>query len=162
MLETDVETHSQTLGRAWGILRKRGRNDLQEPERSSTETRNLQNQLTRAHRDSQSLSHQPESMHGTDLSPLHICNSCVAWFSYGTPIIRVWEGSRGCLWLCCLLLLPHLASEGEDVCSFTTTWYAKAVWYPWEASLFLKPRLSGWWLVWWGRERTGSRRGRGN
>ena len=26
-METDAETHSQTLGRAWGILWKRGRKD---------------------------------------------------------------------------------------------------------------------------------------
>ena len=42
-----------------------------------------QNQLTLAHRGSQRLNHEPGSLHGTDLGPLHICNSCAAGSSCG-------------------------------------------------------------------------------
>ena len=91
-------------------------------------------------RNPQRLNHQLDSPHGTDVGPLHICNSCVVWSSCETPNSK----SRGCLWLCCLPLrcfpltgLPHLASI-EDVPSLTAIWYAKSGWYPWEASPFLK------------------------
>ena len=31
------------------------------------------------------LNHQPESTHGNDLGPLHICNSHIAWSSMWDP-----------------------------------------------------------------------------
>ena len=62
--------------------RKEGR---QEPKRSRTLQENLQSQLTWVHRGSQRLNCQPESIHGIDLGPLHICNSCAAGSSCGTP-----------------------------------------------------------------------------
>jgi hypothetical protein len=73
----------------------------------------------------------------------HICYSCTAWSSCGTPN----SGSWGCLWLCCLSLgplgLPCLASMGEDAPSLTATWCARAGWYPWETCLFLKRNGGG-------------------
>jgi hypothetical protein len=98
---------------------------LKEPEESKTPQENLENQLTWAHRDSQRLNHQPESIRGMDLGPLHICNKCENWSSYGTCNIR----SRGCLWLYCLPLdsfpltgMPCLRSIEEDVPSPSVTW----------------------------------------
>lgn len=42
----------------------------------------------------QHLNQQPKSLNRTNLVPLHIYNSCVAWFICGTP----GDGNRGCLW----------------------------------------------------------------
>lgn len=44
-----------------------------------TETTNLGNG------NSNSLSQQPGTLHGTDLITLHIYDCCVAWFICGTP-----------------------------------------------------------------------------
>lgn len=73
----------------------------------------------------------PESTHGTDLGPLHICNSCTSRSSCGTPNSR----RSGCLRLCYmpldpfpLTLLPCLASIG-DVPSSTATLLVKEAWY---------------------------------
>lgn len=49
-METDTETHSQTLGEAWGNLVEDGEKGLKEPERTRTLQANLQTQLTWAHR----------------------------------------------------------------------------------------------------------------
>jgi hypothetical protein len=54
---------------------------------------NPQNQLTRAHRDSQTLNRQFGSLHRTDLGPRHMCYGCIAWSSFGT----LNSGSRACL-----------------------------------------------------------------
>lgn len=68
----------------------------QEHTRKFTESTNL------AHRSSKRLNqHQPGSLHGTDLGPLLICYSCVAWSLRETP---KWE--QGCLWFHYLLLRP--------------------------------------------------------
>jgi hypothetical protein len=89
---------------------------------SRTPQENLQNQLTWVHRGSQTLTCQPESMHGMDLGPLHIGNNCAA----GTLLLYVTSNSRirGCLGLHCLPLdyFPpiHLVSI-EDVPSSTAT-----------------------------------------
>lgn len=50
---------------------------------------------TRAHGGSQRLNCQPENLQGTDLSPLHMCCSCMA--SCGTPGrgSGVWVGGVG-------------------------------------------------------------------
>jgi hypothetical protein len=56
-----------------------------EPERSKTPKENIWNQLTWAHRGSQNLNWQTECMHGMDRGPLHMCNSCEAKSSCGTP-----------------------------------------------------------------------------
>lgn len=84
LMETDVETHSQTLGRAWGIL-MRGRERSEGARRSRAPQQNLQNQLTWAYRGSQRRNLQPGSLHGSALGPLHIYNSCVGGSSCGTP-----------------------------------------------------------------------------
>jgi hypothetical protein len=80
-----------------------GGKGMREPERSRTPQENLQNQLTWAHGGSQRLSHQPKSMHGLDLGPLHIWNRCAAV-----------SDSVACLWIPFPLTgLPYLASVGE-------------------------------------------------
>jgi hypothetical protein len=110
-------------------------------ERSRTPQENLYYQLIRAHRGSGRLNCLLESMPGTYLSPLHICDSCVTWSSCGTTI----SGSKAGLWFCCLTLglfptirLPLLGSTEEDAPSFTVTWCSKTGWNLQEASLFLK------------------------
>ena len=76
-METDAETHSQTLGRAWGILWNRGGwivgdRGVKDTRRKPTESINLspygliENELPTG------------SLHGTDLGSLHICYSAVA------------------------------------------------------------------------------------
>jgi hypothetical protein len=65
-METDAETHSQTLSEASGFLQKMGRKDfISQKVKSNTE--NLQNQLTWAHRGSQRLKYQPEILHQSDI-----------------------------------------------------------------------------------------------
>lgn len=78
-------------------------------------------------------SYRNQASDETDLSTLHIYNRYTTWSSCGTPNSRSW--------LCCLPLdllpitgLPCIASMGEDGPSHISTWYAKAGWYPWEAS----------------------------
>ena len=90
-----TETLSQILGGALGIF-LRGKRNIEGPREI--------NDTTRKHTEStnpwgsQRLNHQPNSMHGTDLALLYICNRCAARFSCETPS----NWSRGCLWLCCL------------------------------------------------------------
>lgn len=74
---------------------------MKEPEGSRKPQENLQNQITYAHRGSQTLNYQPENIHGPDLGHTHICNSCVACSSCGI------SGSRS---RCCLTLLPAFGS----------------------------------------------------
>jgi hypothetical protein len=45
-METDTETHSQILGRAWGNPVEEGEEELKESEESKTPQENLHNQLT--------------------------------------------------------------------------------------------------------------------
>jgi hypothetical protein len=78
---------------------------LKEPEESRTPQENLQNQVTSGLRDW--TANQPGSLHRTDLGPLHLCYSCVAWYSCGAPN----SGSRGCHWLNCLPLGPFPHTE---------------------------------------------------
>lgn len=56
---------------------------LLEPERSRTSQGDLQKQLTGAHWGSRSLNRQAGILHGTNLGPLHICDSCVSWSTVG-------------------------------------------------------------------------------
>lgn len=70
----------------------------------------------------------------TDLDPMHICDDCVAWSSYGTN-----SESGICLWLFHWLWdpiprtwLPCPALIQDEVLSLTTTWYAMFCWHPWE------------------------------
>lgn len=62
-----------------------GEEGLKEAERSRMPQGNLQIQLSWAHRSSQGLNRQPESMYGMDLGPVHVCNRCAAGSSCGTP-----------------------------------------------------------------------------
>jgi hypothetical protein len=62
--------------------------------------KNLQNQLTWAHRSTQRLHHQPGSLHQTDLGPLHTCYDFVTWSSCRAPN----RGSRAWSWTSDLLL----------------------------------------------------------
>ena len=59
--------------------------DEMEPEGSKILQENPQNQLTWAYRSSKRLNPEPENLHGTDLHSLHMHDSCVVWFSSGTP-----------------------------------------------------------------------------
>ena len=49
-METDTETHAQTLSGAWENSLEERDDGLKEPERSRTPQENLQNQLTWAHK----------------------------------------------------------------------------------------------------------------
>jgi len=114
-----------------GDIVEEGEKWLKKPERSRTVLENLKNQVTWDHRVSLRLNHQPESMHGTDLGPLHILNRCAAWSSFWATNSR----RQGCLWLCCLSLDTFLLTglswltSVEDIPSPTVAWYAKGSWY---------------------------------
>lgn len=82
LMEEDSETHGQTLdcilgnpAKGGGIVGARGSGTLQE---------NTQKWLA-WFMGTQSLNQQPVSLQGTDLGPLHMCDSCVAWSICGTP-----------------------------------------------------------------------------
>jgi hypothetical protein len=77
---TDAEIYSQTLGGVWGILSKESGEDY----KSLRVKNNTRNPTESTNRNSQRLNHQQENMHGTELDPLHICNRCTGWSSYGT------------------------------------------------------------------------------
>ena len=119
-METDEETHSQTLVRAQGVLCKswRWRAGLGEPEGPRTPQEDIQSQLTWDHRNSQSLGHQPGSMQELDLYPQHICRKYPTWSLCVSP--KKWNGSCLCLYplpldSLPLLGLPGWASVGEDM-----------------------------------------------
>jgi hypothetical protein len=61
---------------------------LKEPEMSRTPRENLQNKLTWDDKSSYRLNCKPESMHGTDLGPLHIYSRCASRSSCGTSNSR--------------------------------------------------------------------------
>ena len=80
----------------------------------------LQSQLPWTDVGSQRLNHQPESILGLDLEPLHTCIRCAVCRHEVSPNNWSW----GCLWLSSLPLdtlplgeLPCLASVWEDVLS---------------------------------------------
>ena len=166
-------THSQTTGRTWGILWKRGRKDGNIQKGSRTTQENPQNQLTwaiiGAHRD---WTVNKGACMGVTKA-LCTCYSCVAWSSCGTANSENMDS----LWLFCLPLgpfpptgLPYLdcliligEEEGPNL---TATWYARAGWYPWEACPFLKRNREvvdgGGWAEGSWRGETGRREGRRN
>ena len=91
-------------GKHWtelGNLVEEGEEGLNEPKRSRIAQENVQNKLAWSHRGSQRLNHQPESMHGMDLGPLHICNRCAAWLHVGplTAGARAISDFVACLWI---------------------------------------------------------------
>ena len=108
-LETDAETHEQTLSRAGGVLWKTG---LRELKGSRTRPEDLQSQLTWAHGASQKLNYQPKSWAGPSSNtwagprPLHICSRCAAWSSCRST--NNWSrdclNSVACLWITFLYL----------------------------------------------------------
>jgi hypothetical protein len=107
---------------------------------------NPQNQRTWTHRGSQRLNCQPESLRGTDLGPLLMCNSCVAWSSCGTSTSRsgAVSDSLACFWDPFPLTgSPYSASIEEDAPRLTATVYPRADCYPWKASPFLKRKRGG-------------------
>ena len=73
----------------------------------------IQEQLTWAHRSSQIPDPQPGGLHGTDLGLLHMCDSCVVGSICGTPN----NGSRMSLvlWLALetLLLMLNCLNTGQ-------------------------------------------------
>ena len=69
---------------------------------AKTPQENPQNQLTWAHRGPQRLNPQPGSLRETDLGPLYICDSCVAWASCGLSCFLLCSGYGG-------FLLPSFA-----------------------------------------------------
>lgn len=88
-----------TLGRAWGDL-SRMMKDLSNERRQGHHEKAVhrinRSGLMGAYRD------QKASME-SDIDPLQICNSCVAWCTCGTPNGQI----RGCLWFFfCLLVEP--------------------------------------------------------
>ena len=93
----DTEYHSQTLGRAWGVLLRRGNDSLEErtrrvrdtPRDQSTEANGRDSWASRDHGDCRGLTYS-----------LHIYYDWVAWCSCGTPN----SGSGDCPWLFCLLV----------------------------------------------------------
>lgn len=93
-----------------------------------------------SHRNSESLNQQPGNLPGTDLGPLHICDSCKA----GSTCRTSNNGSRGCpqALIGSSDLIPHtglpwLDSIQWEVLRVIATWYAILCWYPWEACSFL-------------------------
>lgn len=105
-METDADTHSQTVGRSLGILWKRGKDW-----RSRKSQGNIQNQLTCTYSCPQKLNRQTKSIRGIELVPLHICNICAAKCLCGTPnrLIRGWH------WLC----LPAFESLSSNWVAFS-------------------------------------------
>jgi hypothetical protein len=88
-METDAETHSQTLGEAWGVPLKRG--GAKEVKCWEQKKGGLGGYHKRTHRINQAgpigtpqLNCQTESMRGTDPAPQHICDSSEALSSCGT------------------------------------------------------------------------------
>lgn len=75
LVEMDIEVHSHTLGRAQEIL-EGVEEGLYESKGSRTPQENHQNQLPRAHRDSQKLSQHPGSLFETDLGSVHMLLLC--------------------------------------------------------------------------------------
>jgi hypothetical protein len=69
-----------------GALQKRRKN--YGSQRSQGHQKNLQNQLSRAHRDSQRLKCEQQSVHGSTIGPLYICYDC--WLDiWGDPKLGV-------------------------------------------------------------------------
>lgn len=87
------------------------------------------------------LNCQPESMRG-----MHICSSCAAGSSCGTPKAgaRTVSDPIACLWIPFLNWTTLSSILEEDVTSFITTWHAKDGWYPWEAFLLWEERGMRW------------------
>lgn len=146
-METDSETHKQTLGEPQDILQKRRWRIMEAIEVKDTTGKHTQSQLTWARGGSQRLTLQPENLYGTDLGPLYMSCSCVVWSSCGTPD----GGSRGFLWLCCLHLapfpplgLPHPALIKENVPGLAAAWYPMTGWCTWKACAFLTGRDKEW------------------
>lgn len=121
-----------------GNFVEQGKKGLRELEGSRTPKEDLQSKLIWAHGGSQRWNHQLKSMHGLDLSPLHLCCRCLSWSSCGSPNNQ----SGGCLWLCCRPLtsfpldgLPCLASVRDDTLSPATAWGARVGCHPLKSSL---------------------------
>jgi hypothetical protein len=95
-------------------------------EGSRTPPEDPQSQLAWDGGGSQRLNHQPESVQGLDLEPLHISGKYAAWSSCGSPN----KCSGSYLGLCSLPLgalplpgLPGWASVGEDLPSPSAGWH---------------------------------------
>lgn len=76
--------------------------NVQPPLPATPKQDNPQNRQIWAHRGSESLNHQSGSIHKGALGFMPICYTCVSWSSCGTPK----TGNRGCLYFCCLYLVP--------------------------------------------------------
>ena len=79
-----------------------GEEESKEPERSRTMQENPQNQLTWAHRGSQRLNRESRSLYRSDLGPLYICYTFVAWSSCATPNGRIRDDAFACFGNPCL------------------------------------------------------------
>ena len=135
-METDTETHSQTLDR---LVEPCGRVG------GSIEGHRGERNSTWRPTESTSLDHGgglPEteppikSKHGLKLSFPHTCAADVQLSLHtGSPTISVGSVSKAvaCLWILVPLTgQPYLASVGEDVPSPAVTWCARLGWYPGE------------------------------
>lgn len=105
-MEADVEIYSQALG---GLPRKE--EGLYKWEEGADED-GPQRQLTLDHGSTQSLDQQ-WSLHGTDVGPLHVCDSCVTW-SVRLLALRFWEPVT-CTGLPCPTLM-----QGEELIPTST------------------------------------------
>ena len=138
-METDAETHVQTLVGALGILWKRGRMNW----RSQRGEGHHKKTYTINYLGPQGLTETepPIREHAQDdLGPLH--NRCAAWSSCRTPNSR----SKGCLWLSCLTLDPFSLTcliLIEDAPRPTAAWYGKVGCYPWQASPSVRTKGEG-------------------
>lgn len=74
------KTTAMDLGEAYGRKER-----IKGTRRAKDTQRKPKNQLAWAHRGSQRLNCQSESLHGTDLGPLHQCTAIQARYSRGTP-----------------------------------------------------------------------------
>jgi hypothetical protein len=81
LVESDAETHSQTLDGAWGIWKKKERTVGAKVGKDTIRTRLTES----SDQDSQRLKKQSGNLCESDIGPLHTHFGCIAWCSCGTP-----------------------------------------------------------------------------
>jgi hypothetical protein len=143
LTQRDAETHSQwtELGDSYGRVGGR----IAGPKGDWNSTRRPAESTNLDPWQSQSLNHQPKSIHKLDIGQLNICNRCESSSSCGSQTTRVGVGEYPKS--CCLsvgyilrAVLLCLTSVWEDVPSLTETWWARVRTYPAEASTFSKEK----------------------
>jgi hypothetical protein len=124
-LTKQIQTQSNMLDGAHGILWKSRGKWLRNTKGIGTPQENLQNQLTWTLVGTQRLNNQPKIIQGLEIGLSHICNTCGAWSSCRFP--NNWSDIL--FWLCCLTLYPvpltrlsFLVSVGKHVPTPAVNW----------------------------------------